>query len=235
MRKVDDATPRGMDQFRVREWCSFIVRQPDPPCMPGTQESLEQTLARSVPLEATLGQSYVERRAIPIEVAHAAGARFAADFGGRPAVVQPLYDYENRLVSLHARYPEFGRGQDKMFTIGPGGGTVNTLGGWRVDPLVVVEGLFDALSLAACGWASVATIGRWLPWLREVGAGRTVWLALDAGRAGEKEATRYAVHLRQSNVRRMLPPNRDKDWNTALVKRGRTAVAHWVERQLSSS
>jgi Toprim-like len=192
-------------------------------------------LARLVPLEATPGQTYVERRAIPLEVAHAAGARFAPDFAGRPAVIQPLYDYENRLVSLHARYPEFGRGQDKMFTIGPGGGTVNVLGGWRADPLIVVEGLFDALSLAACGWASVATIGRWVPWLREASAGRTVWLALDAGRAGEKEVTRYAAHLCQSQVRRMLPPKGDKDWNTALVKRGRTAVARWVEGQLASS
>jgi hypothetical protein len=212
-----------------------MVREPDPPRMPGTQESLDQTLARTVPLEGTPGQAYIERRGITLDVAHAAGTRFASDFAGRPAVVQPLYDYQNRLVSLHARYPEFGRGKDKMFTIGPGGGTVNALGGWRADPLIVVEGLFDALSLAACGWDSVATIGRWVPWLREASVGRTVWLALDAGRAGEKEAARYAAHLCQSQVRRMLPPERDKDWNTALVKRGRTAVARWVEKHLATS
>lgn len=214
---------------------SSIVRQPDPPCMPGTQESLEQTLARCVPLEATPGQTYVERRGIPLEVAHAAGARFASDFAGRSAVIQPLYGYESGLVSLHARYPEFRRGQDKMFTIGPGGGTVNVLGGWRADPLIVVEGLFDALSLAACGWASVATIGRWVPWLREASAGRTVWLALDAGRAGEKAAARYTEYLCQSQVKRMLPPECDKDWNTALVKRGPTTVARWVDAQLASA
>src|SRR6202035_3843060 len=102
--------------------CSFMVREPDPPCMPGTQESLEQTLVRTVPLKETPGQSYVERRGISLDVAHAAGTRFAPDFAGRPAVVQPLYDYEDRLVSLHGRYLEFGRGQDKMFTIRPGGG-----------------------------------------------------------------------------------------------------------------
>jgi hypothetical protein len=212
-----------------------MVRQSDPLCMPGTQESLEQTLVRSVPLEETPGRTYVERRAIPYDVAHAAGLRFASDFAGRPAVIQPLYDHESNLVSLHARYLEFGRGQDKMFTIGPGGGTINLLGGLRAEPLIVVEGLFDALSLAACGWASVATIGRWVPWLREASAGRVVWLALDAGRTGEQESRRYAEHLCQSQVRRMLPPERDKDWNTALLKRGRTVVARWVERQLTSS
>jgi hypothetical protein len=188
-----------------------------------------------VPLAGTPGQAYVERRGIPIGIADSAGLRFARDFAGRPAVVQPLYDQEDRLVFLHARYLEFKRGQDKMFTIGPGGGVVNVLGGWRADPLIVVEGLFDALSLGACGWASVATIGRWVPWLREAVAGRPVWLALDAGRAGEKEAARYAAHLCQSQVKRMLPPHRDKDWNTALVKRGRVTVSQWIEEQLAKS
>ena len=59
---------------------------------------------------------------------------------------------------------------------------INTLGGWRADPAIVVEGIFDALSLASCGLASIATIGRWVPWLSEAFAGRTVWLAMDQGR-----------------------------------------------------
>jgi len=50
-----------------------------------------------------------------------------------------------------------------MLTIGSGGGTASVLGGWQVEPLILVEGLFDALSLATCGWASVATVGRWHP------------------------------------------------------------------------
>jgi hypothetical protein len=172
----------------------------------------------------------VERRGIAIEIADAAGVRYAGDFAGRPAVIAGLYDHYGTLRSVHGRYLEVGRTQDKMFTIGPGGGTVNVQDGWRTDPLILVEGLFDALSLAVCGSACAATIGRWVPWIPEIAAARTVWFAFDAGRSGEAEVSRYAQQMPASQVRRMLPPGRSKDWNTALVKRGVHAVASWIER-----
>jgi hypothetical protein len=76
-------------------------------------------------------------------------------------------------------------GQDKMFTMGAGGGVATVGAGWHGEPLILVEGIFDALSLAVCCWDCVATIGRWAPWLPEVCAGRTVWLAFDANAPGE--------------------------------------------------
>src|SRR5262249_49263595 len=108
-------------------------------------------LAHTVPLHGTLGETDVQRRGIPVDSAAAAGVRFAPDCAGRPAVVIGLHDNHDRLVFVHARYLEFGRYQDKMHTIGPGGGAISVLGGWRSDPLLIVEGLFDALSLAVCG------------------------------------------------------------------------------------
>lgn len=161
--------------------------------------------------------------------------RYAADFAGRPAVIVALRDHNETLASVHGRYLSIVRGQDKMLTIGPGGGTVNLLGGWRADPIIVVEGLFDALSLAVCGFACTATIGRWVPWLAEVAIGRTVWLAFDAGRPGEAQFARYATHLKQSEVNRMLPPGRSKDWNTALVKGGTATIAQWVQACLAKT
>lgn len=160
--------------------------------------------------------------------ADAAGVRYSADFAGRPAVLVGLYDDSQNLTSVHGRYLSVLRRQDKMLTIGPGGGAISVLGGWQVDPLIVVEGLFDALSLAVCGYASVATIGRWAPWLPEIAVGRTLWLAFDAGRSGEAEVARYAKHLGHSEVRRMLPPGRSKDWNTALPKHGVGTVSRWI-------
>ena len=134
---------------------------------------------------------------------------------------------------LHGRYLSLVRGQDKMLTIGPGGGVANILRGWRTDPLIVVEGLFDALSLAVCGFACAATIGRWVPWLADVSVGRTVWLAFDAGRPGEAQFARYASHMSEAGVKRMLPPGRSKDWNTALVKGGTATVTRWVQNCLN--
>lgn len=206
----------------------------DPPHMPGTGESPGERLARAVPLAGTPGQDYVVRRGIPEGIANAAGVRFDRDFGGRPAVLVAMRDKDDAVVAMHGRYLHVVRGQDKMLTFGPGGGAVSVLGGWRADPLILVEGLFDALSLAACGWGSVATIGRWAPWLPEVSAGRVAWLAFDAARSGEAEVSRYAGLLRASDLRRLPPPPRCKDWNTALVKRGRDAVARWVRDQLTT-
>jgi hypothetical protein len=207
----------------------------DPPRMPGTGESPEELLARAAPLAGTAGQAYVERRGVPVEVAAAAGVRFAADHGGRPAVLAPLHDHADTLVSVHGRYLHTERRQNKMLTVGPGGGTIDVLGGWRAEPLILVEGLFDALALAVCGFAAAATIGRWAPWLPGVTAGRVVWLAFDASRPGEAEVRRYAALLPGAAVRRLSPPPRCKDWNTALVKRGRGTVARWVQDCLAAN
>ena len=207
----------------------------DPLCMPGTGESAEERYARAVPLEGTAGQIYVERRGVPVDVADCAGVRFDVNFAGRPAVLAPMRDEQDNLASLHGRYLHNLRGQNKMLTIGGAGGVVSVLGGWRVEPLILVEGLFDALSLATCGWASIATIGRWAPWLPEVVSRRAVWLAFDAGRPGEEEVLRYSGRLRSSEVRRLLPPPRCKDWSTALAKRGPAAVSQWVHQRLTES
>ena len=211
-----------------------MERFDDPPCLPGRGGSPAERLACAVPLVGTPGQAYVERRGVPVAIADAAGVRFDADFGGRPAVLVALWDQWETLASVHGRYLHTRRGQNKMLTIGPGGGLISVRGGWRVEPLILVEGLFDALSLATCGWAAVATIGRWAPWLPEEAAGRVVWLAFDASRPGEVDVARYAERLRAATVYRLPPPPRCKDWNTALVKRGRGAVTRWVGDRLAA-
>jgi hypothetical protein len=217
-----------------------MLRFDDPPFMPGTGQSPAERLAQAAPLAGTPGQFYVERRGVPLHVADAAGVRFDADFGGRPAVLVSMRDREGKLISLHGRYLHNVRGQNKMLTIGRsgscriGGGAVSVLGGWRAEPLILVEGLFDALSLATCGWASVATIGRWASWLPEACAGRVVWLAFDASKPGESDVARYAERLRDSTVQRLPPPPRCKDWSTALVKRGRIDVARWVREHVAA-
>lgn len=206
----------------------------DPPLMPGTGESPDNRLAHAWPLAGTPGHAYIERRGVPVEVADAAGVRFDTDFGGRPAVLVSLRDRRDALVSVHGRYLHTIRGQNKMLTVGPGGGLVSVMGGWRIEPLILVEGLFDALSLATCGWASVATIGRWATWLPEAAAGREVWLAFDASRPGESDVALYAARLRESRVHRLSPPPLCKDWDTALVKRGRSVVTSWVRARLAA-
>lgn len=207
----------------------------DPPRMPGSGEAPAARFARGAALAGTPGAGYVEHRGVPVAVAAAAGLRYDAAFGGRPAVLAPLCDRAGALVAVHGRYLQVVRGQNKMLTVGVGGGALGVGGGWRAEPLILVEGLFDALSLATCGWDAVATIGRWTPWLPEVAAGRTAWLAFDAGRPGEAEVERYAQRLGAAAVRRLPPPPRCKDWNCALRKYGRAALARWLATRLGTA
>jgi len=207
----------------------------DPPLLPGTVLGPTECLARAKPLEGTDGQAYLERRGIPVGIGSTAGVRFCPDWAGRPAVLIALHDRGDQISSVHGRYLHNVRGQDKMLTIGAGGGAISVLGGWRSDPLIVVEGLFDALSLAVCGYAAIATIGREVPWLAAIAGGRAVHIAFDRTRPGEQESARLAAALGGAHVYRLPPPPRCKDWNTALVKRGSSEVAKWLRANVGRS
>lgn len=211
-----------------------MLRFNDPLCLPGTRIDPATLLGRAVDLAGTPGQTYVERRCVPLAVATTAGVRYAEDYAGRPAVLVGVWDPLERLTSVHGRYLHATSTQNKMLTVGSGGGALGVLGGWRVDPLILVEGLFDALSLATCGFACIATIGRWAPWLPEVSAGRVVWLAFDATRPGEADVVRFSQRLPEASVCRLPPPPRCKDWSTALVKLGGSAVTRWLRGRLTT-
>jgi len=196
--------------------------------MPGSGLMPETIFANALPLAGTAGQEYAQRRGVPVDIAAAAAVRFHTDFAGRPAVLAAMRDQYDKLTAVHGRYLHVVRGQNKMMTVGVGDGAVSFLGGWRVDPLILVEGLFDGLSLAACGWPSVATIGRHVSWLSEVTAGKVVWAAFDAGSSGEANVALHIAQLQKATVRRLPPPPRCKDWSTAIAKRGPMLVARWV-------
>lgn len=205
----------------------------DPLRVPRSGDLPGDRLARARPLAGTLGQAYVEHRGIPLKVAEAAGLRFDPDWGGRAAVIVGLHGADGMLASVHGRYLSTLHGQDKMLTVGPGGGVVSVGDGWRADPLIFVEGLFDALSLAVCGWSALATICRWAPWLPRVCEGRVVWLGFDGNRPGEHQAKCYSQYLPGASVRRLLPPERCKDWNTALDKHGPIDLARHLRHMLA--
>lgn len=208
----------------------------DPLRMPRSGALPGERLACTCPLAGTPGQSYVEQRGIPLAVADAAGLRFDPDWGGRAAVIVGLRDADGGLASVHGRYLSTLRGQDKMLTVGPGGGLVSVEAahiGRPVAPLILVEGLFDALSLAVCGWSSLATICRWAPWLPRVCRSRVVWLAFDGNQPGEREAQRYAQALHGAMVRRLRPPGRCKDWNTALDRCGPVELTRYLRQALA--
>jgi DNA primase len=202
----------------------------DPLLMPGTDETAEERFTKSLALLNTPGIDYVEKRGISPAVAHTARVRFDPSWNGRPAVIVPMVDSDYRVCSLHGRYLSTAGKQNKMFTIGPGGGAFYVGDGWNATPIILVEGLFDALSLAMCGYSAVATVGRRAPWLPEVCRDRAVVLAFDGNHPGEVEVTFYRAFLAGAHCCRITPPGRSKDWNTALLKHGEHGIQHWLKK-----
>jgi hypothetical protein len=205
-----------------------MKRRIDPILMPVSRETPVERLEKSLALADTPGQRYVEKRGIPLTIAREAGVRFDYEWNGRPAVLAPMRNKEGDLRSLHGRYLSVTGKQNKMFTIGPGGGIFRVGDGWDADPIILVEGLFDALSLATCGFSALATVGRIAPWLPEICKDRSVMLAFDGNSPGESETLHYKGFLACAQCHRMAPPGKCKDWNTALLKQGMHGIQQWV-------
>jgi hypothetical protein len=215
--------------------CALWMLPPDADRLPGTGEGPEDLWRRSVPLAATPAEAYLERRRVPLATATAAGVRFTGDLNGRPAVLARLVGPDGELRAVHGRHLHDRRGEGKMFTVGRSGGVFIGIGGLRAEPLILVEGLFDALSLAAAGLPCVATIGRWADWLPELARGREVWLAFDGNRPGERSARRFAAAFAGSRCRRLRPPGGRGDWNAAARKIGAASLARWLQRSAAAS
>ena len=187
-------------------------------------------------LDGTRAAAYLSGRALCVEAARAAGARFSADFLGRPAVVFPLRDRAGALRAVHARYVD-GRLCPKARTLGDKRQSLfATHGAFSplVPALIVTEAPLDALSLASCGYPAVAVCGTEPPtWLHRAAAFRRVLLAFDADEAGERAAAKLAPVLKSFGARcERLAPDDDlggaKDWNEALQTQGRDNLADWL-------
>jgi DNA primase len=209
----------------------------DPLVMPLTGETPREKFTSSLPLFNTPGAEYVEKRGIPVDIAHAVNVRFAPDWNGRPAVIAPITGHNNSFCAVHGRYLYHTARENKMLTVGASGGVfaIDYNNSNRTEPVILVEGLFDALSLYVCGYNAWATIGRRTTWLPEFCQGKHVILAFDGNRPGKAEMAFYREHLSGASCHRLTPPGHSKDWNTALVKRGRTTVKQWISSHLTAS
>ena len=213
-----------------------LMKRPiDPILMPVSCETPIERLEKSLALVHTPGQHYVEKRGIPETIAREAGVRFDFEWNGRQAVLAPMRNMQGDLCSLHGRYLSVTGKQNKMFTIGHGGGIFRVGNGWNDDPIILVEGIFDALSLAACGFSALATVGRIAPWLPELCKNRLVMLAFDGNNPGESEALYYKDFLTGAQCHRITPPGNCKDWNTALLKQGAHRIQQWVKMNIQQT
>ncbi len=188
------------------------------------------------PLDDTRGAAYLRERALSIETARGAGARFSSDFLGRPAMVFPLRDLKGDLQGAHGRYVD-GRERPKARTLGDKQSSLFLTRDALcplLPALLVTEAPLDALSLAEAGYPAVALCGTQAPtWFHRLCAFRRVLLAFDADEAGDCAGDKLAPLLGSFGARcERLRPDGAKDWNEMLQAAGRDALADWLAERV---
>jgi hypothetical protein len=183
----------------------------------------------SLPLAGSPGETYLVSRGIPLRVAELHGVRYGRRFlQARECVLFPFADRERKkVVAVNARYLDGNTTRDKTQTAGPRSqGAVWSPGALARDPVMVVEGPLDALSLFAAGVPALALVGTaGTNWLPEACAGKNVAVALDNDEQGEAASVRLAEQIAAAGGR----PHRCRpslnDWNDILRAIGAEALA----------
>ncbi len=207
--------------------------------------------------KATTGARYLLARGISMEVAHAAGVRFCVNWApsadGKPyragaAVLYPSTSESGDVVAIGGRYLQRLAGRDGEAVKSRTGGAARDgvflapakIGGqWvspfdrRLDAVIIVEGQADALSLAECGFPTVAACGVNLaPWLHRRAGLRRVFVASDGDEGGDAAAPKWAAYLGEYGAKcQRLRPHDAKDWNEMLLAISRDSLADWLHAQ----
>ncbi len=206
------------------------------------QEDWRVAWERASALEATPGAAYLEKRGIALNVAMDSQVRYAADWivRGQSAVLFPVCARSGEMVAVQGRYIAE-RPLPKARTAGSlkdGVFCARTRVGARfvgpfdeVSPsIIVTEAPIDALSLAACGFPSLALCGTSLPrWFHlACGLRKVVW-ATDADEAGDEAAAKHEALLRLYGAHCLrLRPEGAKDWNEDMMQRGVQELSEWL-------
>jgi transcription elongation factor Elf1 len=197
-----------------------------PAAVPDAVTDPAPVLASSVPVKDLPGAAYLESRGIPLPLAEAAGVRYHPNVYGKPAIVFPMHGKNGEVIAVNCRFIKTNDQHDKTISLGPRGSALFMTPGAFDGDIVITEGPFDALSLAAIGIPSIALVGTSGPaWLRVKCGLRRVAIALDADKAGDDAAAKLSAELTSLGAQcERWRPQGGKDWNEILVKLGPTGL-----------
>jgi hypothetical protein len=201
-----------------------VASSGEPPRPSDWKEHWDATL----PLENTPGAAYLAARGLPLATTLLAQVRWSPSWSGHPAVVFPIHDRGGVLIAAQARAISgaakltAGPKKEGAFLAPVAMQSERVCGPLdeAVPAVILVEAPIDALSLAACGFPSLALCGTSGPrWLHLACGLRRVALGFDADDAGERAATDIRRILEPFGARcARLRPEGGKDWNEWLVK-----------------
>lgn len=208
------------------------------------------------PITYTPGAVYLRDRGIDDELAYEAGIRYADQFAvvdtaGREwrrkerrewrrkerCILFPFTDRAGQVVAVNIRFIDVPSNDQKRktLTLGPRNsgafmGAVAIADPLRRDPIVVVEGPIDALSLTMAGIPALALVGTaGTGWLPEACVLKNVALALDNDERGDGGAERLRGLLAPVGARLARWRPSAKDWNDDLRAVGPEALRVRIE------
>jgi Toprim domain-containing protein len=191
------------------------------------------------PIAYTPGAHYLRDRGIDEELAREAKLRYTDQFvvhdtAGREwrrderCIWFPFRDRAGTIVAVNIRFIDVPSSDQKhkTLTLGPrNSGAVMVCDPLRRDPIVVVEGPIDALSLAMAGVPALALVGTaGTGWLPEACVLKNVALALDNDERGDLGCERLTGLLKPVGARLARWRSSAKDWNDDLQAIGPDAL-----------
>ena len=211
--------------------------RPKPDEGPKDREYDYEAIAGQIrPLESTPAAAYLERRGIPIKaIPKGARVRYMPAVPAleiRESLAFGLSDPKGQTVGIQLRniqgtFKPIYKKTDAPYIFA-------TPGAIEAECPIITEAPIDALTLAACGFPSIATVGTNFPdELAQALALKTVHLAQDNDAAGDKAATKAAIKLRELGaIPVRLRPAGAKDWNEYAQKWGIDALRQALETAL---
>lgn len=191
------------------------------------------------PITYTPGAAYLRDRGIDDDLAYEAGIRYADRFvvedregsvWGRAerCILFPFTDRAGQVVAINVRFIDVPSSDQKRktVTLGPrNSGAVMVCDPLSRDPIVVVEGPIDALSLTMAGVPALALVGTaGTGWLPEACVLKNVAIALDNDERGDGGAERLRSILTPVGARMARWRPSAKDWNDDLRATGPEAL-----------
>ena len=183
----------------------------------------------------TPGAAYLRERGIDDDLAYESGIRYADQFAvqdtagkewrrAERCILFPFRDRAGQVVAVNIRFIDVPSSDQKRktVTLGPRNsgafmGPVYVADPLKRDPIVVVEGPIDALSLTMAGVPALALVGTaGTGWLPEACVLKNVVLALDNDERGDGGAERLRGLLAPVGARMARWRPSSKDWNDDL-------------------
>ena len=218
---------------------------------PASDRTLREKLKGVQPLADSPGAAYLEGRGIPLDLALATNVRFhpawpftnkEGEWRNFPAVVYPMRDLAGELHAASGRRIANDAAAASFIKCTTLGGRRDSMlwtpGARESDPVLLVEGPMDALSLALCGYPAVARVATdFPPWLPRWAAFRDLYIAWDTDVTGEGKTQAVADACARTGAKcyRLRPPEgTGKDWNDALQAIGADALREYLENAIGA-